>query len=470
MVWLFRTRNLRKYVFLAGAACSGLLLGAMVFHRLLVKTPSSSHHLLPSLLRFPPLSPSSSSSSKQCSTACNGSHSSPSYQQLKTNSMTMTFTDSRAKRLDVVFLGSNSPIEDRFVAGASRSLGASFFSIIDGHKGTQCAQHLQENMLGHIAEHFATGLGKGQDLEVLLDMGKVLEGVGAGGGKGGEKKGEGSVVVAGEGGVSTSGGGVSVEELQNGLKQSLTMLDANIVSAGLEALKVRLSGGVVTPDVTRRIEIALHGACSLTAALRADDIVVANTGDCRAVVGRRGPAGGAGGKVWEPIPISVDQNAQNADEVKRLVATHPGEEMSLVVNGRVLGSLMPFRTFGDADFKWEAAYLKTLPLMVPLEAYKTPPYITAEPVLSRHSLNQSDRFLVLATDGLWERLSNQQVVDVVGQVVSTAEDCKCEVNAAVELLWHALGGQERGVADMLALKAPLSRYYRDDITIMVVHL
>jgi len=43
----------------------------------------------------------------------------------------------------------------------------------------------------------------------------------------------------------------------------------------------------------------------------------------------------------------------------------------------------------------------------------TPPYITATPEVSVHSLQAGDEFLVLATDGLWDRLSNEEVVNII---------------------------------------------------------
>lgn len=51
---------------------------------------------------------------------------------------------------------------------------------------------------------------------------------------------------------------------------------------------------------------------------------------------------------------------------------------------------------------------------------ETPPYVTAEPVVTHTELpsNLSDyqgkSFLVLATDGLWDRLNNDEVVGLVG--------------------------------------------------------
>lgn len=41
------------------------------------------------------------------------------------------------------------------------------------------------------------------------------------------------------------------------------------------------------------------------------------------------------------------------------------------------------------------------------------PYITAEPVVSSFELTSADRFLILATDGVWEQVSNLEAVRCV---------------------------------------------------------
>ena len=50
--------------------------------------------------------------------------------------------------------------------------------------------------------------------------------------------------------------------------------------------------------------------------------------------------------------------------------------------------------------------------------FKTPPYVTAEPVVTTTTLSPADlkdSFIVMGTDGLWEKLSNEEVVGLVGK-------------------------------------------------------
>jgi hypothetical protein len=49
---------------------------------------------------------------------------------------------------------------------------------------------------------------------------------------------------------------------------------------------------------------------------------------------------------------------------------------------------MPFRAFSDVEYDWKI-------VCKPCD-YMTPPYITAELVMSQHKLVEGDKFLILA--------------------------------------------------------------------------
>jgi pyruvate dehydrogenase phosphatase len=55
--------------------------------------------------------------------------------------------------------------------------------------------------------------------------------------------------------------------------------------------------------------------------------------------------------------------------------------------------------------------------------FKSPPYVTAEPIVSTTTLraeDMKDAFIVMGTDGLWEKLTNEQVVGLVGKYLDKA--------------------------------------------------
>lgn len=382
------------------------------------------------------------------------------YQILQRNEASKKLKHHRVKGFDVNFLGSNSPIEDRFVIGSSHNLGASFFSVIDGHKGYRCSHYLQNHMLQHIsaALHKAGNINSKDDFRILLSMNSSTS----------------HTTQTDE--VEAMFKDFDSSVISECLQQSLSALDDSFCNAALEDIKQILKGHSLTPEMKQRLLTAIEGACAITAVVRDRDIFVANTGDSRVVIGQEMP-----NSKWKAVQLSDDQNAHNEAEVKRLKDAHPGEVV--IFENRVLGSLMPFRTFGDVDFKWEKKYLSGF--VTTWMNYETPPYITAEPVVTHRTIESGDRFLIIGSDGLWERISNEEAVNIVGgamkkgkitrkqsligSLLGSSEEC-CDHNAATRLLWHVLGGSEKKVAEMLSINSRLRRMYRDDITIIVVYL
>ena len=195
------------------------------------------------------------------------------------------------------------------------------------------------------------------------------------------------------------------------------------------------------------------------------------SGDCRAVLGSLKPDG-----TWQATPLTEDQTVKNKEEIQRVHSEHPGEEQSLIKNGRLLGQLQPLRAFGDVQYKWDRVthnHILTQVYggpIVPPNLYRTPPYLTAKPVVTHRRLQSGDKFLILASDGLWDVIGNQEAVNLVGQQVGDDADGS-ERNAATRLIRHAIGGQDHNiVAQMLLVPDQYRRMWRDDITVTVIFL
>ena len=178
----------------------------------------------------------------------------------------------------------------------------------------------------------------------------------------------------------------------------------------------------------------------------------------------------------------------NPSEVQRVLSEHPAEEASTCLKyERLLGRLAPLRAFGDAKFKWSKKKQEKLfperglkPLSDAKE-FLTPPYLTAEPEVTSYQLQHSDKFLILATDGFWDMLSNEEAVDFVrdnlekhnpGYSITYREQKSSNTleNSASRLIKEALGGEDHmAVSTSLSIRYPDVRNYRDDITVTVVH-
>ena len=156
---------------------------------------------------------------------------------------------------------------------------------------------------------------------------------------------------------------------------------------------------------------------------------------------------------------------------------------SLFSQGRLLGILAPLRAFGDAWLKWESdkiqecfkyLYGPEASHFIPL-FYNTPPYLTAEPEVMCYSLapESGTQFLILATDGLWDLISNHEAVTVVENYLKTNKreniNSPSSDNIGTTLIRYALaGGNVDNLSIMLSHPFPDVRLYRDDITVMVI--
>lgn len=230
------------------------------------------------------------------------------------------------------------------------------------------------------------------------------------------------------------------EAIDKAIKTGFVRLDNEIVHESVKKLK-KAQSKVAAAEL---LAPALSGSCALLSFYdsRSKLLRVACTGDSRAVLGRRGSNG-----KWTATPLSEDQTGGTASEAERLRAEHPGEP-NVVRNGRILGGLEPSRAFGDASYKWSLQTTQELkksyfartasPLL------KTPPYVTAEPIITTTKVEpEKGDFVVMATDGLWEMLTNEEVVGLVGQWLDAQGGANGGQNAQTQSwLKSWMGGQK----------------------------
>jgi hypothetical protein len=112
--------------------------------------------------------------------------------------------------------------------------------------------------------------------------------------------------------------------------------------------------------------------------------------------------------VTRPIDLTTDHSAYNPAEVTAVLrrCNNAPRAISAGVGGgikRVAGSLAVTRALGDA-------YLKT-PLLSFFPYKRHAPYITARPEVNcRPIVKDGDKVLILATDGVWDRASGEDVL------------------------------------------------------------
>ncbi|KAK1576690.1 hypothetical protein Q3G72_015799 [Acer saccharum] len=175
--------------------------------------------------------------------------------------------------------------------------------------------------------------------------------------------------------------------------------------------------------------LASVGSTASVVILSACQIIAANCGDSRVVLCR--------GK--QAIPLTVDHNLNRQDEVARI--TDGG---GIIVEWgyclRVEGVLSMTRAIGDHSLK---------------------PYIIPVPEITFTTRSAEDEFLVLASDGLWDVLSNDDVIKLARKELREhRRRPKSDDNSSCPASFVAEG----------LVKYALDAYSQDNISVVVVDL
>lgn len=175
-------------------------------------------------------------------------------------------------------------------------------------------------------------------------------------------------------------------------------------------------------DTADRLLTGLHDydpeACGTTAVIavvvRGHEpmAVIANCGDSRAVLSRSGVA----------IPLSQDHKPDKTAEKMRIISAG-----GQVINGRVDGALSLSRAVGDLMYKQDK--------LIPQEQQK----IISLPDIRVLHLRSNDQFMVLACDGIWDCLTNQQAVDFIASRLNSQDHAHQNYNHGVSKLSTVCG-------------------------------
>ncbi|MBA0588736.1 hypothetical protein Gorai_001829, partial [Gossypium raimondii] len=92
------------------------------------------------------------------------------------------------------------------------------------------------------------------------------------------------------------------------------------------------------------------------------------------------------------------------------------------------------------------------------------PILSANPTIISHALHPNDSFLIFASDGLWEHLSNEKAVAIVHSH-PRAGSAKRLVKAALQ---EAARKREMRYSDLRKIDKKVRRHFHDDITVIVL--
>ncbi|KAF2502961.1 protein serine/threonine phosphatase 2C [Lophium mytilinum] len=367
-----------------------------------------------------------------------------------------------------VQFASNSPVEDQYVQDVAPGAGKTpwcYWGVFDGHAGAATGILLKSTLVPYVSKSLSQ--------------------------------------------LSTQSASPLIT---SAIQSAFSTLDADILNTAQKAVN---SASSVSPAALAALAPAIAGSCALLAIFDPQSSIlrVACVGDSRAVLGRYESAAGK----YVAMPLSADQTGFNAAEVERISAAHPGE-IGIIdpASGRLLGIAVT-RAFGDSRWKWSEQFLTKTQLdfwsPAPRKGAVTPPYMTAEPVVTETQVVRGERgdFVILASDGLWDHISSEDAVECVAQYVEARKSGKFKSlasseakaddsydvvggkpftltddkfvewqatpehfvvednNAATHLVKNAFGGSRRSLfCSVMSAGQPLSRNIRDDITVQVI--
>lgn len=84
----------------------------------------------------------------------------------------------------------------------------------------------------------------------------------------------------------------------------------------------------------------------------------------------------------------------------------------MIANNRLAGQLAITRAFGDFNLKTQG--------------------LSPEPTVTRTEINAHDQFLIIATDGLWDVMDDQQAVDICLKYQNSLEMAKALIDTALK--------------------------------------
>lgn len=275
----------------------------------------------------------------------------------------------------------------------------SVFSIFDGHGGgavaTFCSKHLVQELLRTTA--FSEGNLALAVRQAYLRLDELLDS------DAGHKE-----LVSYAGQKSENKGLFDTVE-SNAPEHSDDFARSALSRHSLDVSKQELSTSETDSQdsVNSEDEVEEHhkasgmGCTAITALITLDKVIVANTGDSRCVASKRGQA----------EALSIDHKPILEAEAQRIMKAG-----GFVRDNRVNGALNVSRTIGDLDFKRNA------------DVERHEQMVIAVPELVELPLDEDIEFIILACDGIWDVLSNQEAVDFVRKRIKSGQSLKeiCE--------------------------------------------
>jgi protein phosphatase 1G len=304
-------------------------------------------------------------------------------------------------------------MEDAHVATCNLDGNLSMFAVFDGHGGTEvskfCAKHMPE-VIQHMPAYKKGELGSSltevfHKMDDMLRDQQFFEEV---------QRLRNSEDVREEDTDPNSKDSSRMDLLQK-LLSLKRLVDTDGNKPGGPPMELDAMGNPTCRLADHEIQA---GCTAVVCLLSEEQIIVANAGDSRGVLCRAGQA----------VALSHDHKP-NQDRERNRIVSAGGFVTDMHGQHRVNGNLNLSRAIGDLKYK----SIKELPAAEQI--------ITAEPdLVVQQRDKEQDEFVVLACDGVWDCMTNQECCDFVRERLPNAKSVS---EVTEQLLDHCLASDPK---------------------------
>lgn len=148
----------------------------------------------------------------------------------------------------------------------------------------------------------------------------------------------------------------------------------------------------------------LSGTTCVTIVVKENKVYIANAGDSRVVIGRKNSE-----ELWEPYQLSRDHKPELEEEHQRIIRNR----------GRVFPFRDNFGNFVGPHRVWHPTLAYPgLAMSRSLGDGVAHKYgVSSNPEITEYIIQPEDKFIILASDGVWEFLTNQEVMDILSVAI-----------------------------------------------------
>ncbi|ESQ48280.1 hypothetical protein EUTSA_v10020557mg [Eutrema salsugineum] len=220
---------------------------------------------------------------------------------------------------------------------------------------------------------------------------------------------------------------------------------------------------MVEQEMEERPDLVSVGSCVLVTLLVGKDLYILNLGDSRAVLATYN-----GNRKLQAVQLTEDHTVDNEIEEARLLSEHL-DDPKIVIGGKIKGKLKVTRALGVGYLKKEKLN-DALMGILRVRNLLSPPYVSVEPSMRVHKITESDHFVIVASDGLFDFFSNEEAIELVHSFIFS-NPCGDPAKFLLErLVAKAAARVGFTLEELMNVPAGRRRRYHDDVTVMVITL